>query len=65
MYVIRGNERPTDALCYSDLEATLVVDAMWQYGVAIPPRPERRQLQRSVLRTTYDAAPNHGGLRCR
>jgi DNA-binding LacI/PurR family transcriptional regulator len=34
--LVRGNERPTAILCYSDLEATLVVHAMWQYGVAIP-----------------------------
>jgi DNA-binding LacI/PurR family transcriptional regulator len=34
--VVRSNDRPTAILCYSDLEATLIAHAMWQYGVAIP-----------------------------
>jgi LacI family transcriptional regulator len=34
--LIRGESRPTAVVCYSNLEATLVVHAMWQYGVAIP-----------------------------
>jgi DNA-binding LacI/PurR family transcriptional regulator len=34
--IIRSKSRPTAALCYSDLEATLVVHAAWQCGVAIP-----------------------------
>jgi LacI family transcriptional regulator len=32
----RGLDRPTAVVCYSNLEATLVVHAMWQYGIAIP-----------------------------
>lgn len=32
----RGNDRPTGVVCYSNLEATLIVHAMWQYGVSIP-----------------------------
>jgi DNA-binding LacI/PurR family transcriptional regulator len=34
--LVRGAARPTAVVCYSDLEATLLVHAMWQYGVAIP-----------------------------
>jgi DNA-binding LacI/PurR family transcriptional regulator len=34
--LIRGEPRPTAVVCYSNLEATLVVHAMWQYGVSIP-----------------------------
>lgn len=34
--LIRGNDRPTAVLCYSNLEATMMVSAMWQYGVSIP-----------------------------
>ena len=34
--LVRGNDRPTGVICYSDLEATLIVHAMWQYGVSIP-----------------------------
>jgi LacI family transcriptional regulator len=34
--LIRGDRRPTAVLCYSNLEATLIVHAMWQYGVSIP-----------------------------
>jgi LacI family transcriptional regulator len=34
--VVRGKDRPTAVVCYSNLEATLIVHAMWQYGVSIP-----------------------------
>jgi DNA-binding LacI/PurR family transcriptional regulator len=34
--LIRGNKRPTGIVCYSNLEATLIVHSMWQYGVVIP-----------------------------
>jgi DNA-binding LacI/PurR family transcriptional regulator len=34
--LVRGNDRPTGIVCYSNLEATLIVHAMWQYGVSIP-----------------------------
>jgi DNA-binding LacI/PurR family transcriptional regulator len=34
--LIRGHDRPTAVVCYSNVEATLVVHAMWQYGVSIP-----------------------------
>jgi DNA-binding LacI/PurR family transcriptional regulator len=34
--LIRGENRPTAVVCYSNLEATLIVHAMWQYGVSIP-----------------------------
>ncbi len=34
--LVRGDDRATAVVCYSNLEATLVVHAMWQYGVAIP-----------------------------
>jgi LacI family transcriptional regulator len=34
--LIRGQERPSAVVCYSNLEATLIVHAMWQYGVSIP-----------------------------
>jgi LacI family transcriptional regulator len=34
--LVRGDDRPTAVICYSNLEATLVVHAMWQYGVTIP-----------------------------
>lgn len=34
--LVRGAQRPTAIVCYSDLEATLIVHAMWQYGVSIP-----------------------------
>jgi LacI family transcriptional regulator len=34
--LVRGNDRPTSIVCYSNLEATLIVHAMWQYGVSIP-----------------------------
>jgi LacI family transcriptional regulator len=32
----RSGSRPTAVVCYSNLEATLIVHAMWQYGVSIP-----------------------------
>jgi LacI family transcriptional regulator len=34
--LVRGDSRPTGVVCYSDLESTLLVHALWQYGVAIP-----------------------------
>jgi DNA-binding LacI/PurR family transcriptional regulator len=34
--IVRDQPRPTGAVCYSNLEATLIVHAMWQYGVTIP-----------------------------
>jgi LacI family transcriptional regulator, galactose operon repressor len=34
--LVRGDDRPTAVICYSNLEATLLVHAMWQYGVSIP-----------------------------
>jgi LacI family transcriptional regulator len=34
--LVRGDDRPTGVICYSNLEATLLVHAMWQYGVTIP-----------------------------
>ena len=34
--LVRGHDRPTAVICYSNLEATLVVHAMWQFGVSIP-----------------------------
>jgi LacI family transcriptional regulator len=34
--LVRGEERPTGVVCYSDLESTLLVHSSWQYGVAIP-----------------------------
>lgn len=34
--ILRGNDRPTALLCYCDLEATMIVHAMWQYGIQIP-----------------------------
>jgi LacI family transcriptional regulator len=34
--LVRGDERPTGVVCYSDLESTLLVHALWQYGMAIP-----------------------------
>jgi DNA-binding LacI/PurR family transcriptional regulator len=34
--LVRGQNRPTGVICYSNLEATLVVHSMWQYGVSIP-----------------------------
>ena len=33
---VHGEPRPTAIVCYSNLEATLIVHAMWQYGVSIP-----------------------------
>jgi LacI family transcriptional regulator len=34
--LVRGDDRPTAVVCYCNLEATLIVHAMWQYGVSIP-----------------------------
>jgi LacI family transcriptional regulator len=34
--LVRGESRPTAVVCYSNLEAALIVHAMWQYGVSIP-----------------------------
>jgi len=34
--LVRGDTRPTAVVCYSDLESTLLVHALWQYGVSIP-----------------------------
>src|SRR3954447_9328994 len=34
--LVRGGDRPSAIVCYSNLEATLIVHAMWQYGVSIP-----------------------------
>jgi LacI family transcriptional regulator len=34
--LVRGEGRPTGVICYSDLESTLLVHALWQYGVKIP-----------------------------
>jgi len=34
--LVRGKDRPTAVICYSNLEATLIVHAMWQFGVSIP-----------------------------
>lgn len=34
--VLHGNSRPTAVICYSNLEATLLAHAMWQYGVSVP-----------------------------
>jgi LacI family transcriptional regulator len=34
--LVRGEARPTAAVCYSDLESTLLVHGLWQYGLAIP-----------------------------
>lgn len=34
--LVRGADRPTGLICYSDLESTLITHAMWQFGVKIP-----------------------------
>lgn len=34
--LVRGDGRPTGVVCYSDLESTLLVHSLWQYGVTIP-----------------------------
>jgi LacI family transcriptional regulator len=34
--LLRERERPTGLICYSDLESTLIANAMWHYGVQIP-----------------------------
>jgi DNA-binding LacI/PurR family transcriptional regulator len=33
--LVRGDARPTGVVCYTDLESTLLVHALWPYGVAI------------------------------
>ena len=34
--LVRGADRPTGLICYCDLESTLVMHAMWQYGLSVP-----------------------------
>jgi DNA-binding LacI/PurR family transcriptional regulator len=34
--LVRGEERPTAVICYSDLESTLLVHGLWQVGISIP-----------------------------
>src|SRR4029077_7544488 len=34
--LVRGEDRPTAVVCYSDLESTLLAHALWQYGLAVP-----------------------------
>jgi LacI family transcriptional regulator len=34
--LVRGQSRPTAAICYSDLESTLLMHALWQHGLSIP-----------------------------
>lgn len=34
--LVRGESRPTAVICYSDLESTLLMHALWQYGVSVP-----------------------------
>jgi DNA-binding LacI/PurR family transcriptional regulator len=34
--IVRGQTRATGVVCYSDLESTLLVHGLWQYGLAIP-----------------------------
>ena len=34
--LVRGEGQPTAVICYSDLESTLLVHGMWQYGLSIP-----------------------------
>jgi LacI family transcriptional regulator len=34
--LVHGDQRPTAVICYSDLESTLLMHALWQYGVAVP-----------------------------
>lgn len=34
--VLRGAGRPTGLICYSDLESTLVVHALWKFGLRVP-----------------------------
>jgi LacI family transcriptional regulator len=35
-FLIHGEDRPTALVCYSNLEAMLVMHSMWQYGHAVP-----------------------------
>lgn len=34
--LLQPRDRPTGLICYSDYESTLMVNAMWQYGIKIP-----------------------------
>jgi LacI family transcriptional regulator len=34
--LVRGDSRPTAVVCYSDLESSLLVHTLWQYGRSIP-----------------------------
>lgn len=34
--LVRGESRPTGVICYSDLESTLLVHGLWQFGIAVP-----------------------------
>lgn len=34
--LLRSADRPTGLICYSDLESTLIMHAMWQYGINVP-----------------------------
>ncbi len=34
--LVRGQDRATAAICYSDLESTLLAHGLWQVGVSIP-----------------------------
>ena len=34
--LVRGDSRPTAVVCYSDLESSLLVHTLWQYGLSIP-----------------------------
>jgi LacI family transcriptional regulator len=34
--ILVHGDRPTGIVCYCNLEATLIVHAMWQYGISIP-----------------------------
>lgn len=34
--LMRSGTRPTAVVCYSNLEATLIMHAMWQFGASIP-----------------------------
>lgn len=34
--LVQGEQAPTAVLCYSNLESTLLVHGMWQYGIQVP-----------------------------
>lgn len=34
--LVRGEDRPTGVICYSDLESTLLMHGVWQYGLSVP-----------------------------